>query len=76
MAHEYIEGELIQDYGLSYRWLDDNSVRVFNFGAHDIAPFDTRSSFYSLERINNAPPLPNENLDEIVDWFVEFYKLQ
>ena len=79
LAHEYVEGKLISDYGISYRGLDNNSVKVYNFGAHDIAPFDTRSGFFNLERINNSPPYPNENLtnlDEIVEWFVEFYKLQ
>ncbi|MCC2589772.1 hypothetical protein [Chryseobacterium sp. MFBS3-17] len=77
IAHEYIESRLIDEYGVNYRSLDSfAALQPHNFGAHDIAP--TLNNLYaSLERLHQ-PPIPNDNLtnlDEIVDWFVNFYKL-
>lgn len=79
LAHEYVEGRLIDDYGLSFRSLHSlNEAEPFCKGAHDLAPRDDNGLFVSFERIGGSPPLPNPeltNLDEIVQWFVEFYKL-
>lgn len=78
LAHEYVESKLIDNYGVNYQSLNQlNEFETHSFGAHDIAPLEGVNGYVSLERLAN-PPAPNNNLsnlDEIVAWFVSFYKL-
>lgn len=78
IAHEYIEGKLIDNYGMGYRSFDVFvDFQPFSFGAHDIAVRIDNGKYVPISRITDPPQLKSDltNVDEIVKWFEEFYKL-
>jgi len=82
ISHEYIEAKL-REKGMNFRSLINQSNEfVYDTGAHFLSvkanDITYNMGYSTFERINSTPPLPNQNLtnlDEIVDWFYEFYKL-
>ncbi len=78
ISHEYVEIKLMEK-GLSYRSLNKfNEVSPFEFGAHDIAPLIDNGRYADLKRFTNPPSLilnNYENLDQIINWYINFYKL-
>lgn len=80
IAHEYIEGQLIDKFGMNFRGMKDFSSTPINFGAHDISPVVFNGSYADFGRFPiSSPPVPNmttwDNLDDIVNWYKDFYKL-
>lgn len=78
VAHEYIEVKLMER-GLGYRSFNQyNETNPFGFGAHDIAPLIYDSKYLDFKRQINPPPIDINhfgNLDEIINWYINFYKL-
>jgi hypothetical protein len=78
IAHEYIEAKLI-DNGMNFRSFKRYDFRSSaDFGAHDLAPIINNGEYYDLGRLSNPPfPVTSDfsNLDEIVEFYIDFYKL-
>lgn len=72
---------MIDEYGIAYNSQSAPNGFIFNdLNAHHFAPLpgEKNFKFYNYERMNARPPEPNDNLtnlDEIVNWYVGFYKL-
>ena len=88
IAHEYVEGKLMEKYGLNYTSFNkSNQLEVGNFGAHDISPvsYDHKlgsqpSGYWDGGRLDQSLfPKPNNdlsNLDLIVEKIAKFYNLK
>lgn len=81
IAHEYIEGKLIDLYGMNYTsYNKPNQAQFWSYGAHDISPKASVNQYWTAGRLNeNLIPLPNNdltNLDQIVDQIAKFYILK
>ncbi|WP_443938919.1 hypothetical protein [Pedobacter sp. MW01-1-1] len=82
LAHEYIEGKLMEK-GMSFRSLNNSDNHfIYDNGAHwqSVQMDMNNKMFYDgLNRLPQAiPPIPNnnlDNLDEIVDFLIDFNKL-
>lgn len=78
IAHEYVEAKLMEN-GMNFRsYINIDNLNVYDFGAHDVSPRLSDGLYFNIGRLE-SPPIPNlnnlENLDDIVNWYINFYKL-
>lgn len=81
IAHEYIEAKLMEK-GVNFRsYTDPGKISSYEIGAHWLSPLkniEEEIIYWDIAR-NLNPPLPDllyfSNLNDIVDWYANFYKL-